>query len=338
MMTYSGFAPPDQVPLWHGAPQAERRYKSAETLLGEEVEMGAKLLLKQNAARKGRDDAGERASLRARAEIAWQQAWEESERAAFAIFADSAPGWTTPRTTSETSTASKPTPPPDVPRFATPEYGEKNGCMDVPYDYFCVVDFECTCDNVPTNVAHEIIEFPCVFLNARTLQVDFEFHRYVRPAEQPQLTRFCSELTGIDQATCDAAEPLDSVLWEFYAFCAGRNLVAREKRRACERTFVIATDGPWDVCKFLAPEAKRKGIRGLGSMWSSIVNVRSIFYQHFRMQRGGVAAMLQAVGLEFTGREHSGIDDARNIARLVTVLVQQRCDVRANLDTPLRVL
>ena len=45
----------------------------------------------------------------------------------------------------------------------------------------------------------EIIEFPCLALNTRTLTVDAEFHTFVRPVERPLLTDFCSELTGITQ-------------------------------------------------------------------------------------------------------------------------------------------
>merc|ERR1711957_796639 len=94
------------------------------------------------------------------------------------------------------------------------------------YEYYCVVDFECTCDR--ENVRdHEIIEFPAVFLNADTHEIDFEFHRYVRPTESPRLSDFCKEFTGISQADVDGADTLKTVLIEFNDFCEARGLVAR---------------------------------------------------------------------------------------------------------------
>ena len=70
-----------------------------------------------------------------------------------------------------------------------------------PVDYFCVVDFEATCwSDVPFMTAEsEIIEFPVVLLNARTLKKEAEFHSYCRPTRNPILSEYCRSLTGITQ-------------------------------------------------------------------------------------------------------------------------------------------
>lgn len=50
----------------------------------------------------------------------------------------------------------------------------QNQCQTNPYnlDYLCVLDFEATCkDPNPPDYIHEIIEFPVVLLNLKTLQV-----------------------------------------------------------------------------------------------------------------------------------------------------------------------
>ena len=69
------------------------------------------------------------------------------------------------------------------------------------FDYLLVLDFEATCGNkgyVPK--PQEIIEFPCALLNARKgFQIEAIFHEYVRPIQNPKLTTFCTELTGITQ-------------------------------------------------------------------------------------------------------------------------------------------
>ncbi len=50
----------------------------------------------------------------------------------------------------------------------------QNQCQTNPYnlDYLCILDFEATCEDPnPPDYIHEIIEFPVVLLNLKTLQV-----------------------------------------------------------------------------------------------------------------------------------------------------------------------
>merc|ERR1712039_1162744 len=174
-----------------------------------------------------------------------------------------------------------------------------------------------------------IIEFPAIFINTQTLEVDFEFHRYVRPTEHPQLTDFCIGLTGIHQDVVDVAAPLPVVLQAFDDFCQEHHLIAWNRKATSQmdwRNFCIATDGPWDVRKFLMPECDRKKIVGFSDTWKKVVNIRRLFYDHFKLERGGVKDMLNTVGLEFEGREHSGIADSYNIARLLAVLLAKGVD------------
>jgi len=194
--------------------------------------------------------------------------------------------------------------------------------VKVPFDYYVVVDFECTCEPDGASFLHEIIEFPAVFMNARTLQVDLEFHRYVRPTERPRLSKFCTELTGIEQPTVDAAATLDRALVDFHEFLRERSFVCRRRDRALGRPlFVVCTDGPWDVKKFLRPECLRKGVP-LQPYWQRFVDVRKSFAEGFQTGRCGVAKMLERRNLEFEGREHSGIDDSRNIARIAAEVLR----------------
>ncbi|KAL6050488.1 ERI1 exoribonuclease 3 [Balamuthia mandrillaris] len=71
------------------------------------------------------------------------------------------------------------------------------------YDYFCILDFEATCDSDRSFQPQEIIEWPTVLLNTRTLEVEAEFQMYIKPVMKPQLTPFCTEFTGIRQETVD---------------------------------------------------------------------------------------------------------------------------------------
>lgn len=209
-----------------------------------------------------------------------------------------------------------------------------------PFDFYAVIDFECTCERGVRAFKHEIIEFPVVFLNARTLEVEMEFRRYVKPTEKPELSTFCKELTGIEQASIESADTLDNVLLEFEQFLRNHGLLsAKGDTSGAARSFAIVTDGPWDVLAFLRKECQRKNISIL-PYWNQFVDVRHWFAAGFGVRRCGVSKMLELCGLKFQGREHSGIDDARNIARITAEMIRAGCplvceswDNRAYLPT-----
>jgi DNA polymerase III alpha subunit (gram-positive type) len=67
------------------------------------------------------------------------------------------------------------------------------------YDYFLVLDFEATCLENEKIAVQEIIEFPCIKVNAITMEPEAVFHQYVLPTVNPQLSHFCTKLTGITQ-------------------------------------------------------------------------------------------------------------------------------------------
>lgn len=48
-----------------------------------------------------------------------------------------------------------------------------------PFEYFLVLDFEATCEEDTQIKPQEIIEFPTVVVNTKTLQIESEFHHYV---------------------------------------------------------------------------------------------------------------------------------------------------------------
>ena len=58
----------------------------------------------------------------------------------------------------------------------------------------------------------EIIEFPVVLVSLSTGAVVSEFHQYCQPVEQPRLSPFCRQLTGISQDTVDDGLPLATCL------------------------------------------------------------------------------------------------------------------------------
>ncbi|RNF20582.1 exonuclease [Trypanosoma conorhini] len=228
----------------------------------------------------------------------------------------------------------------------------KRRLVPQPFSHLLVCDFEATCDGASVGYPHEIIEFPVVCVDTAELCVAAEFHSYVRPTRNPRLTQFCTTLTGITQAQVDAAPTLPEVLRRFdrwlrevvYPLCRqwatshpGRlsNSMQSQKRRFaydeahapawtdCERMVCMATDGPWDMRKFMYECSVLRDGHEFPPLFYRWVNVRHSFADLFRVRPRKLTDMLRRLGLSFLGHPHSGIDDARNIAHILTELLRR---------------
>eukprot|EP00937_MAST-01D_sp_MAST-1D-sp2_P008276 g8276.t1 len=172
-------------------------------------------------------------------------------------------------------------------------------------EWLAVLDFEATCLKDQRIRPQEIIELPTVLLHVRT-RARVEFQRYVRPTHHPRLSAFCTELTGIEQHTVDAAD-------EFLpAFREHRRWLAQQTGGA---RFLFVTCGDWDLKTALPAQLAALGERALPREYARWCNVK----RAFEALRGGKArGMMDMIdrtpGLAHTGRHHSGIDDCRNIA------------------------
>ncbi|KEG14919.1 hypothetical protein DQ04_00261180 [Trypanosoma grayi] len=192
------------------------------------------------------------------------------------------------------------------------------GHSQCPFDYLLVLDFEATCEETaPPSYLHEIIEFPVVVVDVKLQRVVAEFHRFVKPKVQPQLSDFCRCLTGIRQEDIDSAAPLDDVIRQFERWYA--QTIPPGSR------IVFVTDGPNDLREFMYQHSvSRQGIR-FPSMFYQWIDVKRLFAHFFQCQQGKIKAMLDVLHCPFEGRLHSGIDDARNIARIVIRMLQVGC-------------
>ncbi|GAA5954254.1 hypothetical protein JCM21900_005223 [Sporobolomyces salmonicolor] len=133
------------------------------------------------------------------------------------------------------------------------------------YDSFLVFDVEATCDRIEGThhklafaYPNEIIEWPVILLqwrrrdgpdgdNTWVLEKVDEYHSFVKPTWKPQLTPFCTELTGIEQADVDAAPTFPTLLRRFY-----NDFALKHRLFTPENNTVWATDGPWDLRDFIA--------------------------------------------------------------------------------------
>nr|XP_023670792.1 ERI1 exoribonuclease 2 isoform X3 [Paramormyrops kingsleyae] len=198
------------------------------------------------------------------------------------------------------------------------------------FSYLIVIDFESTCWQERKNYAQEIIEFPAVLLNTSNGKTEAEFHTYVQPQEHPTLSEFCTELTGIRQTQVEAGVPLQVCLSQFARWLQtlqqGKNLaflkhnIPAPALNPC--AFVTWSD--WDLGVCLEYECKRKQIFK-PEMLNRWIDLRATYKVFYNRKPKGLNGALQDLGIVFSGREHSGLDDARNTAHLAWRMITDGC-------------
>ncbi|NXY13244.1 ERI2 exoribonuclease, partial [Atrichornis clamosus] len=200
------------------------------------------------------------------------------------------------------------------------------------FAFLIVLDFEATCWREPGRRGPEIIEFPAVLLNTSTGEIESEFHMYVQPQEHPILSEFCTELTGITQNQVDEGVPLNICLSQFLKWIQKiqkeKNIIfsidtksnSTSEAKAC--AFVTWTD--WDLGVCLQYECKRKQLRK-PDILNSWIDLKATYKAFYNRKPKGLNGALQDLGIAFEGREHSGLDDSRNTARLAWRLICDGC-------------
>ena len=186
-------------------------------------------------------------------------------------------------------------------------------------DFYLVLDFEATCDDKNPPSPQEIIEFPVVMLNARTMRTDSVFHTYVKPTVYPQLTPFCIRLTGITQEMLIGQPTLAEALDKFDDWYKTNGLLDP----SVSSTFV--TCGDWDLKTMLPNQCRHFKIHRPG-YFDKWINIKKLFETSTGVKAKGMTFMLKHFDLELEGRHHSGIDDSKNIARILTKLVRPAND------------
>lgn len=175
--------------------------------------------------------------------------------------------------------------------------------------HWLVIDLEATTDlgGWPTEEM-EIIEIGAVIVDEQGRELS-SFQSFVQPTRRPQLTAFCRELTHIRQDDVDDAPTLgqlqpglDTWLQPHLPHLQG-----------------WLSWGDYDRQQFEI-EWRRQGLDSCLVRLPHF-NLKKLFHRQFRSLAGpkrvGLNRALELCGLEFLGTQHRGLDDARNIARLL---------------------
>ena len=189
--------------------------------------------------------------------------------------------------------------------------------------YYLVLDFEATCDSsrLSSPKPQEIIEFPVLAVNAKTLKTERTFHTYVRPTSNPVLTPFCTQLTGITQSQVDGQPTLPEVLRSFHSWLETNGFLEPSIR------FCFVTCGDWDLKTMLPGQCKYFNWP-VPEYFSSWMNIKLVFQRLTGVKAKGMPHMLEYFEIPLEGRHHSGIDDSKNIAKILTTLAGIESDLQ----------
>lgn len=171
--------------------------------------------------------------------------------------------------------------------------------------FLLVIDLEATCDEAGRLPRREmeVIEIGGVLVGYDTLESLGEFQTFVRPRRHLRLTPFCTRLTTITQSQVDSAPSFAEAVEALRVFLDGRR-----------PTF--CSWGDYDR-EQLAQDAAFAGV-SLPFSLTQHINLKARFAEALgETKKRGTHGALARVGLGFEGVRHRGIDDARNITRLL---------------------
>lgn len=177
--------------------------------------------------------------------------------------------------------------------------------MRIANRHYLIIDLEATCsdDGQVPREEMEIIEIGAVMQNAKTFAVESEFQTFIMPVRHPTLTAFCTGLTGIQQADLAGAPPFAWAIeelknWMFAfddcLFCSWGDYDRNQLMQDCNFHRIGYPFAP------------------------AHLNLKAAFSETLGLKkRFGLDGALRKLGLDFEGSHHRGLDDARNIARIV---------------------
>lgn len=170
---------------------------------------------------------------------------------------------------------------------------------------YIIVDFEATCsdkDEFPKNEM-EIIEIGALAIDKTELLKLSEFNAFIKPVLNPKLTDFCKKLTSIREEDVDSAKKFHEVIKEFNIwlsqynnpiFCSWGNYDKNQLKHDCNYHNIAY---PFN---------------------EEHINLKELFSKKQKLKkRLGVGKALKRAGIEFEGTPHRGIDDVRNIYKLI---------------------
>ncbi|MDM9651896.1 exonuclease domain-containing protein [Pseudomonas wenzhouensis] len=176
--------------------------------------------------------------------------------------------------------------------------------------HWLVIDLEATTDEGGWPMEEmEIIEIGASLVGADGHERD-HFQRIVKPQRRPCLTDFCRQLTHISQADIDSAAPMHQVWAQF----------ERWLTQHAPRLAGWCSWGDYDR-RQLEQDWRQHHLKSLLAEVPHL-NLKQAFAKARQLQRPvGLHSALQLAGMQFHGQQHRALEDARNTARLLPLVL-----------------
>lgn len=174
-------------------------------------------------------------------------------------------------------------------------------------DAILVVDLEATCwrGNPPDGMHNEIIEFGIAVVDFKTKEL-LDYDSIIVKPKFSEISEFCTELTTITK------EFIDEHGISFESACE----ILRTKYKSDRRLW--ASWGKYDANQ-IEKDCKLRGVKF--PMGRDHYNLKPLFsFKHGLSGDLGVDTALKHLGMEFEGTHHRGVDDAKNIARILKTM------------------
>lgn len=179
--------------------------------------------------------------------------------------------------------------------------------MALDFTKIIIIDLEATCwpGKTPKGEQHEIIEYGLAVLDVASGEIVANEGILVKPTSST-VSAFCTELTTITPEMVATAPSFGE---------ASRYL--QEKYKAHRHPW--ASYGAYDLSQ-LQRQCAREGVPF--PLSAQHLNVKALFALRHRLPHPvGMDAALQKTGLPLEGTHHRGVDDARNIAKILRQLL-----------------
>ncbi|KAK7313091.1 hypothetical protein VNO77_37489 [Canavalia gladiata] len=175
-------------------------------------------------------------------------------------------------------------------------------------DFFLVLDLEGRV---------EILEFPVLLISAKTMQVEDVFHRFVRPSKmsEQRINEYIEGKYGkfgVDRVWHDTAIPFKEVIQQFEAWLMQHQLwMGRELNDAA-----FVTCGNWDLKTKVPQQCEVSKIK-LPPYFMEWINLKDVYLNFYNRRANGMVTMMKELQIPLMGSHHLGIDDTKNIARVL---------------------
>ena len=150
----------------------------------------------------------------------------------------------------------------------------------------------------------EIIEIGAVKVQLSDFSKVDEFQAFIKPLRTPILTDFCKTLTGIRQADVDNAKTFYEVAPSFFEWC----WKGKEPLAWCSWAMYDYYQLEQDCDHYFIDNEL---------LYIEHINLKNLYGDAHAGRRRGLKNALQEQGLPFVGRNHRGLDDAKNALSIV---------------------